>query len=57
MQNYQYSREIKLLLINQSEEKVEVLYNSNPFSYKLPLIGLRSPYYINPRYEQYFPKI
>ena len=54
---YYYSNEVKLLLINQSDETEEVLYNSNPYAYSLPKIGPRPPYYYNPRYEQYYPII
>ena len=53
----QYNPEIQLLLINQSNEKVAVFYNSNPYPYLLPKIGARPPYYCNPRYEPYYPII
>jgi len=46
-----------LLLVDQSDEKEEVLYNANPYSFKMPKIGPRPPYYIHPRYEQYYPVI
>ncbi|WP_462413109.1 hypothetical protein [Neobacillus sp. Marseille-QA0830] len=52
-----YSPEVKYLLINHSNEKVEVLYASNPYAFRLPLIGTRPPYYTNPRYEQHYPII
>lgn len=54
---YQFSREAKLLLVDYSEEKEEIVYNSNPYAWKMPQIGPRPPYYGNPRYEQYFPVI
>jgi len=57
VQYYQWGREVQLLLVNQSNEKVEVLYNSNPHPFKMPKIGPRPPYYYNPRYEQYYPVI
>lgn len=52
-----YSREVTLLLVNQSDEKVEVVYNSNPKAIQMPKIGPRPPFYYNPRYEQYYPVI
>ncbi|WP_189655246.1 hypothetical protein [Bacillus sp. HNG] len=57
MQYYEYNPEVKLLLINQSNEIVQVLYNGNPHPYSMPKIGPRPPYYCNPRYEQYYPVI
>ncbi len=57
LQDYYYNPEVKILLLNHSNEKVEVLYNANPIPFKLPLIGKRPPYYANPQYKQYYPKI
>ncbi|UOQ93467.1 hypothetical protein MUO14_00210 [Halobacillus shinanisalinarum] len=57
MQYYQYNPEVKLLLVNHSNEKVRVLYNANPSTWQMPKIGPRPPYYCNPRYEPYYPKI
>jgi hypothetical protein len=57
VQYYQLSREVQLLLVNHSDEKVEVVYNSNPKAFEMPKIGPRPPYYFNPRYEQYYPMI
>jgi hypothetical protein len=57
LQNLYYNPEVKLLLINQSDEKVEVLYNDNSVRIEMPKIGLRPPYYAYPRYEQYYPII
>ncbi|MFC0270363.1 hypothetical protein ACFFIX_02670 [Metabacillus herbersteinensis] len=57
MQDYEYSPEVKLLLIDHSNEKVEMLYNDNPTTWQMPKIGPRPPYYYNPRYEQYYPVI
>ncbi|MBL4951563.1 hypothetical protein RCG24_12525 [Neobacillus sp. OS1-32] len=54
---YQFSREAKLLLVDFSEEKEELLYNSNPHPFMIPQIGKRPPFYTNPRYEQYYPVI
>jgi hypothetical protein len=57
LQNLQYSPEVKLLLVNQSDEKVKVLYNDNSKRFEMPKIGPRPPYYAYPRYEQYYPII
>lgn len=57
MKNNFYCPDVYLLLKNQSNEKVPVLYNLNPFSYLLPQIGPRPPYYCNPRCEPYYPII
>jgi hypothetical protein len=54
---YQLSREVQLLLVNHSDEKVEVVYISNPKPLEMPKIGPRPPFYFNPRYEQYYPII
>lgn len=40
---YYYSEQVKLLLVEHSDEKVEVLYDSNPYAFVLPLIGSRPP--------------
>ncbi|TWI59996.1 hypothetical protein [Halalkalibacter nanhaiisediminis] len=57
LQYYQYSPEVRLLLKNHSEETVQMLYNSNPFTWSMPDIGPRPPYYCNPRYVQNYPLI
>lgn len=57
MQNFVYNPEVKLLLVNHSNEKVNVLYNQNSKPFKLPKICPRPPYYAHPRYEQYYPII
>ena len=54
---YYYNPEIRVLLVNHSDEKVEMLYDSNPNTWEMPLIGSRPPYYCYPRYEQYYPVI
>ncbi|HWL11807.1 MAG TPA: hypothetical protein VNQ57_02370 [Ureibacillus sp.] len=53
--NYYYNPEVKLLLINHSQEREIMHYQS--MSIKVPKIGPRPPYYINPRYEQFYPVI
>jgi hypothetical protein len=54
---YRVNREVKLLVLNHSNEKEEIQYNSNSKPFKMPKIGPRPPYYTNPRYEPYYPKI
>jgi hypothetical protein len=54
---YYFSEEVKLLLVQHSEEKVELLYDSNPYTLEMPKIGSRPPYYCNPRYVPYYPVI
>ncbi|WP_168927237.1 hypothetical protein [Virgibacillus necropolis] len=48
---------VELLLVNHSDEKVEMLYDDNPYTWLMPKIGARPPYYFNPRYIQYYPVI
>ncbi|MGG4153932.1 hypothetical protein [Peribacillus muralis] len=55
--SYYYSEQVKLLLVEHSDETVEVVYDSNLHALELPLIGSRPPYYYNPRYEPYYPVI
>lgn len=57
MQSYHFSREVMLLLVEHSDEKVELIYNANPYPFKMPKIRSRPPYYYNPRYKQYYPII
>ncbi|CJF99181.1 hypothetical protein [Priestia megaterium] len=52
---YYYSEEVKLLLMDGSNQTVEVIYNSDSQPFLLPLLGLRPPFYVNPRYEKYLP--
>ncbi|MFB4162821.1 hypothetical protein ACE1TI_03035 [Alteribacillus sp. JSM 102045] len=52
---YTFNPEVKLLLVNESNEKVEVTYS--PYSFELPKIGPRPPYYVYPNYEAYYPII
>ncbi|MBT2755032.1 hypothetical protein J7E71_03580 [Mesobacillus foraminis] len=53
----QYHPQVQLLLISHSTEKERVLYDQNSHPYLLPKIGPRPPFYWNPRYEPFFPKI
>ncbi|MDN4491940.1 hypothetical protein [Ureibacillus aquaedulcis] len=52
---YYYNPEVKYLLINRSNEKEVMYYQS--MRIKVPKIGPRPPYYIHPRYEHYYPVI
>ncbi|WP_449540171.1 hypothetical protein [Ferdinandcohnia sp. Marseille-Q9671] len=54
--HYYFSLEVKFLLMNESMERVNVLYN-NDDQFELPDIGTRPPYYYNPRYEHYYPLV
>lgn len=45
----------KLLLLNYSNETINTEYLN--FIFKMPLIGFRPPYYINPRYDLNYPII
>jgi hypothetical protein len=47
----------ELLLLPQTDEKELVLYNDNPYSYEMPKIGPRPPFYAHPRYEKEYPVI
>ncbi|CAH0345367.1 MULTISPECIES: hypothetical protein [unclassified Bacillus (in: firmicutes)] len=53
---FRFSPEVRLLLVNHSDEKVMMLYD-NDHTWPMPLIGPRPPYYTNPRYEKNFPLI
>ncbi|WP_179134596.1 hypothetical protein [Oceanobacillus timonensis] len=57
MQQYDYNPEATLLLINHSNEKVNVLYTATNQRFLLPKIGERPPYFMNPDYRQYYPII
>lgn len=57
MMKYYYNPEVKLLLWNETNKKVEMQYNDNEKLLEVPLIGPRPPYYGNPKYEQYYPTI
>ncbi|WP_170960218.1 hypothetical protein [Priestia megaterium] len=52
---YYYSEEVKLLLMDGSNQTVELIYNSAAQPFLLPLLGPRLPFYVNPRYEKYLP--
>lgn len=48
---------VNLLLKGPSKEKVEVLYDSNSYTFEMPKIGPRPPFFTNPRCEKYYPVI
>lgn len=54
--DFYYNEEVKLLL-NKSNDEVEVKYNGHNTSFLLPLIGPRPPFYVHPIYEPYDPII
>ncbi|SDB97647.1 hypothetical protein SAMN04488112_101242 [Melghirimyces thermohalophilus] len=57
MQYCPFDPRVTLLLIHHSDEKVPLLYDENPYTWSMPKIGQRPPYYFNPRYEPYYPVI
>lgn len=52
---YEFNKEVKLLLQNESNQKVRMMYMSD--SWPMPKIGPRPPYYTNPRYVRNYPVI
>ncbi|MFD2762368.1 hypothetical protein [Lentibacillus juripiscarius] len=54
---YYYNPEVNYLLIDRAEGKTEMLYDENPSTWSVPIIGPRPPYYTHPRYEPYYPVI
>ncbi|UTR16804.1 hypothetical protein MM221_09950 [Salipaludibacillus sp. LMS25] len=44
-----------LLLVNESDETVQMLYNHNPYTWSMPKIGPRPPFYTNVRVEENYP--
>ncbi|MEK5067395.1 hypothetical protein [Sporosarcina sp. FSL K6-1508] len=57
MRNDSVKNEVEVLLINHSDEKVDIIYNSNPIPVRAPKIGMRPPFYWNPQYVHYYPTI
>ncbi|WP_169793088.1 hypothetical protein [Amphibacillus sediminis] len=53
--SHYFHPEIRLLLIDQSDQTVQMLYSDNASTWAMPLIGKRPPFYTNPRYTQTFP--
>lgn len=54
---YYFNQEVKFLLMNNSTNKVDLVYNDNNQAFEMPEIGPRPPYYYNPRYDFYYPII
>lgn len=52
---YEFSPQVSLLLVNASHEKVQMQYDSNPFTWSMPKIGPRPPFYTNPLYGWNYP--
>ncbi|WP_018922730.1 hypothetical protein [Salsuginibacillus kocurii] len=52
---YSYDPQVRLLLVDESDETVQMLYDDNPYTWAMPKIGPRPPYYTNPRYEENWP--
>jgi len=50
---FEFNPEVKLLLVNQSNEKVTIVYDGH--SWPMPEIGWRPPYYTNLRYGFNYP--
>ncbi len=48
---------VELLLVDESEEKVGVVYTAGFIAFQLPMIGPRPPFYDNPRCEPYYTVI
>ncbi|MFC4401740.1 hypothetical protein [Gracilibacillus xinjiangensis] len=54
---YYYNPKVHYLLMNESFGKDTIIYDHNKKPFYGPKIGLRPPYYCNPRYEQNYPLI
>lgn len=52
---YEFNKEVQLLLVNQSDDKVKMVYINN--SWSMPKIGPRPPYYCYPTYKMNKPVI
>lgn len=55
--NSYYYPDVQLLLLNESNQTVQMLYNDNPYTWTMALISERPPYYINPILFETFPII
>ncbi|MEW9675404.1 hypothetical protein ABRT01_04350 [Lentibacillus sp. L22] len=51
----EFNPKVKWLLVNQSDEKVNMNYLQSNWS--MPITVKRPPYYTNPRYEPYYPLV
>lgn len=52
---YYYNPVVKFLLLDQSNEKVQLKYRSLVIN--APVIGPRPPFYTHPCYNHYYPVI
>lgn len=55
MKAFKVNEQVKLLLIQQSNEKERIIYTADSASVQVPKIGIRPPYYCNPRHEWFYP--
>ncbi|WP_372631039.1 hypothetical protein [Cohnella sp.] len=46
---------VRLLLVTGSNARVQMRYASNPYTWSMPEIGPRPPFYANPRYGANYP--
>jgi hypothetical protein len=54
---YEFHPEVRLLLKNYSDKKVQMLYDANPYTWPMSKIGSRPPFYTNPRYVLNYPLV
>ncbi|WP_176448662.1 hypothetical protein [Lentibacillus sp. CBA3610] len=57
MYDYDNNFKVMCLLMPETDEKTMILYDNNPNSWSVPVVGPRPPYYTNPRYAPYYPVI
>lgn len=57
VQAYEVHGQVRLLLVQQSNEKERITYTADGASIQVPKIGARPPYYCNPRYGWVYPVI
>ncbi|CAG9623263.1 hypothetical protein [Sutcliffiella rhizosphaerae] len=48
---------VELLLVSDTDEKVQMQYADNPYTWSMSLIGPRPPYFCHPRVEAHYPLI
>ncbi|MBU5593775.1 hypothetical protein KQI76_01210 [Amphibacillus sp. MSJ-3] len=53
--DFYYYPGVQLLLSNEANQDVELIYNDNPYPILTTLIGERPPYYFNPRFTESYP--
>lgn len=57
MYDFYYHPKVVYLLLSQAKAIAAIHYDQNLNDWPAPEIGPRPPYYINPRYEPYYPTI